>query len=49
MGRADSLPGAEKLPVEELWQELFCFFHASGYLCRPGQNGQAAPVASGEV
>ncbi|HEY7153515.1 MAG TPA: hypothetical protein VH575_06120 [Gemmataceae bacterium] len=49
MGRADSLLGAEKLPLEELWQELFSFFHAYGYLCRPGQNGQENPVASGEA
>jgi hypothetical protein len=49
MGRADSQPGVEKLPLEELWQTLFCFFHAYGYLCRPGQSCQAAPIASGEA
>lgn len=30
MGRAESLPGAEKL-----WQELFCLFHDYGY--SPGE------------
>ena len=49
MGRADSLPGVEKLPLEELWEALFYFFHAYGYLCRPGQNGQGNPLESGEA
>lgn len=46
MGRTNSLPGAEKLPLEELWEALFLFFRAYGYLCRPGRDVQADPLAS---
>jgi hypothetical protein len=46
MERASSLPGADKLPLEELWQALFCFFRAYGYLRRPGREGRADPLVS---
>ncbi|MBV9122756.1 MAG: hypothetical protein JO112_05330 [Planctomycetes bacterium] len=49
MGLADSPSGADKLPLEELWQELFRFFQAHGYLCRPCRKNKAGQPAAAET
>jgi hypothetical protein len=46
MGLADSRPGANKLPLEELWRALFHFFRDHGYLGRPRRDAPAGTRSS---